>query len=99
MKLANIKEKIDRYFETVSVDEIVNRFKELGYEFEIVPDQYIVTANYIANNYVKYELTDFGLNFFNQSTNSFNSVTNIQEIVSENSVYSHKDLTNYKQAA
>ena len=99
MKLANIKEKIDRYFETVSVDEIVNRFKELGYDFEFVVDEYEVTAIHIADCNVKYVLTDLGLDYFNQNTTPFNSVSTIVAITSDDSVYSQDDLTHYKQAA
>ncbi|MCC6724996.1 MAG: hypothetical protein IT258_10835 [Saprospiraceae bacterium] len=42
MKLSDIKDKIDAYFDSVSPIEIVKRFEALGYEFEeIEEDNYV----------------------------------------------------------
>ena len=34
MKLEDVKDKIDAYFNSVSADEIVKQFETMGYEFE-----------------------------------------------------------------
>ena len=39
MKLSDIKQDIDNYFDSVSSENIVNQFKELGYEFQSLDDQ------------------------------------------------------------
>ncbi|MCU0443641.1 MAG: hypothetical protein MUE85_01890 [Microscillaceae bacterium] len=42
MKLIDVKDKIDAYFDKVSVQEIITQFEELGYEFEDLNDDYIL---------------------------------------------------------
>ena len=46
MKLENIKDKIDNYFDNVSAEEIIERFKQYGYTFvPIEESEYEVTVH------------------------------------------------------
>ncbi len=39
MKLSDVKEKIDAYFDSVSPMDIVRKFEALGYEFEKIEEE------------------------------------------------------------
>ena len=53
MKLKDIKPKIDAYFERTSPDEIIKKFKALGYEFEDLEDN--KTKRFMNNSKKKIE--------------------------------------------
>lgn len=42
MKLSDYKDKIDKYFEEVSGEELIAYFEELGYEFEKIQPESMV---------------------------------------------------------
>ena len=42
MKLSDVKAQIDAYFAKANPMDIVARFKKLGYEFEVIEDDYNV---------------------------------------------------------
>lgn len=63
MKLLELKQKIDSYFERVHPLDIVSQFEALGYVFEDIEDDYIiqVSRNTVNKNFV--EKSKIGFDF------------------------------------
>ena len=49
MRLSDVKDKIDAYFATADPQDIVQRFEDLGYEFENIEPEYSICINYNGN--------------------------------------------------
>ena len=62
MKLSDVKDKIDQYFETVSTDDLIKRFVELGCEFEPIDDEYDISNFQYPDHNEAFMVYDFSQN-------------------------------------
>ena len=77
MKLSDVKDKIDAYYDNLNPIDFIRHFESLGYEFEPVADEYERIEVSFVNNLLKSPVYFPGFTFFSPQAGVFESLLEI----------------------